>query len=354
MKDNINHKITSLGKKRQRDNTKTRISSNIQETIEVDLASELEKEFNKKNNALYERGRSISMSKINAHKPEISRNKSKSKSKTQSKKSKSKGIMIINLEEEEIDIDEFGGIENPNVRPFKGENIDGKKPEEDIVNIVTPVIDEHEDFQRNYSVENDYCIELSSFCKKLQPKGQEPDKRKEYTWVIFNFLISRIYGNLKSKIFGSYKQDLWTMMSDIDLVLIPPKNTRLNKLTKKKKLEVLLQKLNDSKFGIKMQIIGTKAPIIKGYCNYTNTWFDISINDNKTVETSEIICNIIQNNPILKSVNLIMKVLLKYNNLIGANRGYMSSYLLFHIIYAVYIQYREECCDNDKGNVYYL
>ena len=49
-----------------------------------------------------------------------------------------------------------------------------------------------------------------------------------------------------------------------------------------------------------------------------------------------------------------MKVLLKYNNLIGANRGYMSSYLLFHIIYAVYLQYREECCDNDKGNVYYL
>ena len=88
-----------------------------------------------------------------------------------------------------------------------------------------------------------------------------------------------------------------------------------------------------NKFSYDIHLINAKVPILKGTHESTGIKVDISYNRKNGYEDSFFIKNILEENNILRQAIIILKILLKENNLNEPYTGGMSSYLLFHLVY---------------------
>ena len=85
-------------------------------------------------------------------------------------------------------------------------------------------------------------------------------------------------------------------------------------------------------FEIQEKITNANTPVIKAKEIRTGLKLDISVNNRNGVENSMIIMNEIKDKK-LRNIIIILKILLKINNLGETTLGGMNSFLLFHLVY---------------------
>jgi non-canonical poly(A) RNA polymerase PAPD5/7 len=97
-----------------------------------------------------------------------------------------------------------------------------------------------------------------------------------------------------------------------------------------------------------MHLINIKLPILKGTHALTGMKIDISYNRMNGYEDSFFIKNILDENNIIQQAIIILKILLRENDLNEPYSGGMGSYLLFHLVYFFDIK-----CKNSKDMKYH-
>ena len=91
-----------------------------------------------------------------------------------------------------------------------------------------------------------------------------------------------------------------------------------------------------------MSIIPAKVPIIQTKHEKTNINLDILVGRESGYKDSKIIINIISEHQILKQVIIILKIYMKVNGLNCTQKGGISSFLLFHLVYYFFKDEKEQ------------
>ena len=167
-------------------------------------------------------------------------------------------------------------------------------------------------------------------------------------------ILNQYLPNWIAQTFGSYEQGLSTLNSDIDFVLYNTlcfdyndKITVNNdpKMLKKKELEdlkTIKSILEEHEFSTNIDFIDkARVPILSGTCKKTGIKFDISVNREGGYEAAEKIKDILDKYPFIKQLMIILKIMIKQNNMNNPRKGGMNSFVLFHLIYYF--------CMQDKG-----
>ena len=150
-------------------------------------------------------------------------------------------------------------------------------------------------------------------------------------------LLTKIIKKNKPKwelfLFGSYGQTMPTVFSDIDIVI----SCDYNKDFELKEMYNLMNILKAEGFCDKIRLVKARVSIIKATCIATGKDVEISMNNLNGCHAVKVIRKILKKYKILKPAIIILKILLKKFNLNESNSGGMSSYILFHLIYFVFI-----------------
>ena len=182
-----------------------------------------------------------------------------------------------------------------------------------------------EDTKNTMNHEKRYNKEIFDYVNYITPKEDLIANIKK-TLNILKELFEKKYPEWEIYTFGSYKQNISTIFSDLDITI----NTNLN-INFDKKISVISEILRDD-FIIKEIIINATVPKIKAYSKQTKIELDISVDNSNGIKNSMIIMNAIKNKK-LRNIMIILKILLKINNLEKTTLGGMNSFLLFHLVY---------------------
>ena len=174
-----------------------------------------------------------------------------------------------------------------------------------------------------------YNYEILDYIDYITPKGWLKIKR-EIAFDKLEQIIKSYKDNLKIFLFGSSGQDTCTIFSDIDITII---DNYCDEDSEIDKLYNLMDYLKKKGYSDDIELINAKVPILKGTHSSTGIKVDISLNRINGYEDSLMIKKILDKNQILRQAIIILKILLKINNLNEPYTGGMSSYLLFHLVY---------------------
>ena len=187
--------------------------------------------------------------------------------------------------------------------------------------------------------------EILDYIDYITPKGWTYAKR-EITIDKLKNIIKSYNPNLNVVLFGSFYQNTSTIFSDIDFSIIDNSSHISNEIGELRKL---MKVLKHNGFSRDIEFINAKIPILKGTNSFTWIKFDISFNRLKGYEDSLIIKKIIEEHPIIRKAIIILKILLKINNLNESFHGGMSSFLLFHLVYFLYLTFADEIGNNNDN-----
>ena len=182
-----------------------------------------------------------------------------------------------------------------------------------------------EDTKNTTNHEKRYNKEILDYVNYITPK-EELDININKTLIILKELFETKYPEWEIYTFGSYKQNISTIFSDLDITI----NTNLN-IKSVEKIFVIKEILKHD-FTIDEIITNSIVPIIKAHSEKTKIKLDISVDNSNGIENSMIIMNAIKNKK-LRNIMIILKILLKINNLEKTTLGGMNSFLLFHLVY---------------------
>ena len=179
-----------------------------------------------------------------------------------------------------------------------------------------------------------YNLEILDYIDYITQNGWEKAKR-EIAFDKLKQLVKSYNNNMSVVLFGSSQHNTCTVFSDIDVTIINNNNKYEDyySFLEMEELNQLMHYLIKNKFSYDIHLINAKVPILKGTHESTGIKVDISYNRKNGYEDSFFIKNILEENNILRQAIIILKILLKENNLNEPYTGGMSSYLLFHLVY---------------------
>ena len=96
--------------------------------------------------------------------------------------------------------------------------------------------------------------------------------------------------------------------------------------------------LRKNEFSNNIKLIRARVPILKATCTTTGINVDISVNRHNGYQAADLIRKILSKHKILRPIIIILKILLRINELNEAHTGGMSSFLLFHLVYFFFIK----------------
>ena len=178
--------------------------------------------------------------------------------------------------------------------------------------------------------------EIIEYVNYIIPKNLSLSQRQK-TKQLLTDIIKKYKPDWEVVLFGSFSQNTSTVFSDLDFVILSKENS--SKKNDYQDLMFILRKLRNESFSQNIVLIKARVPILKGTCSLTGIHFDISINRDNGYKAAKIIRKIFRKYKILKPIIIILKILLKINQLNVASSGGMSSFLLFHLVYFFYIIY---------------
>ena len=208
----------------------------------------------------------------------------------------------------------------------------------------------------NQNFEIKFDNEIKNYVKNITPKGITL-KIREITELLLQRIISKVKPKWKILLYGSYPQKISTVFSDLDFSIITDfKTIRTKEIEILKYLRTILLK---EKFSINLMLIKAKVPIIRCTCKITGINIDISINRRDGYNASKIIRSVLEDQPLIKNIIIILKMILKSHELNDAHLGGMNSFLLFHLVYSFYIKIineikYDECGENIRECRYRL
>ena len=197
--------------------------------------------------------------------------------------------------------------------------------------------------------------ELMDYYNYIIPHNFYLTERQNTIFNITN-IIKKYKPNWKVLLFGSFSQNISTVFSDLDLCIFDSSenNDNIDNNSSRKrdinKLYQLMNILKKEKFYNKIILIKARVPILKAVCKTNNIHIDISMNHINGCQTALIIRKILEKNILMKQVIIILKVLLKMNDLNEASSGGMSSFLLFHLVFFYYNKYIKEIQEKNIFN----
>lgn len=174
--------------------------------------------------------------------------------------------------------------------------------------------------------------EIIEYANSVEPKGNSLTLR-ELTIKLFTDIMDQGFPNWTVKIFGSYAQGTQTKYSDLDFVVF---KSVIEELTDMNMLFQIKRYLWKKYFAAGMRLIHAKVPIIKLTCRKTGINMDISVNRSNGCEAAIIINSRLKELPVLHPIILLLKMLLRKNNLNEPHTGGMSSFLLFSLVFFYY------------------
>ena len=192
--------------------------------------------------------------------------------------------------------------------------------------------------------------EILDYIDYITPKGWTNAKR-EITIDKLKQIIKSYNPNLNVILFGSYYQNTSTIFSDIDFTIIDNNSYTSYEIGE---LYNLIKVLKFNGFSDDIELIDAKVPILKGTNSLTGIKFDISFNRLNGFEDSLLIKKIIENHPIIRRAIIILKILLKINDLNEPYHGGMSSFLLFHLVYFFHLIFEDEINNNNDNILDFL
>ena len=191
-----------------------------------------------------------------------------------------------------------------------------------------------------------YNYEILDYIEYITPKGWHKAKR-QIAFDKLNQLVKSYNDKMSLILFGSSSQNTCTVFSDIDVTIIDDNKSDYSFL-ELEKLNELMYFLEKNEYSYDMRLIDAKVPIIKGTHASTGVKIDISYNRMNGYEDSFFIKNILEENNIIRQAIIILKILLRENDLNEPYSGGMGSYLLFHLVYFFDIK-----CKNSKDMKYH-
>ena len=160
--------------------------------------------------------------------------------------------------------------------------------------------------------------------------------RRQNTMQRLTKIIQKHQPNWKVVLFGSFSQNTSTVFSDLDFVILNESNYS-SKNFDIKELYYLMNILRKDGFSRNIRLIKARVPILKATCSLTGINVDISVNRQNGYQAAAFIRKILEKYKVLKPTIIILKILLKKNNLNEAHTGGMSSFLLFHLVYFFFV-----------------
>jgi len=162
--------------------------------------------------------------------------------------------------------------------------------------------------------------------------------RRQNTVKRLTNIIQKYQPNWKVVLFGSFSQNTSTIFSDLDFVILNEANYSSKNLDIKE-LYYLMNILRREGFSRNIRLIKARVPILKATCSITGINVDISVNRQNGFQAASLIRKILEKYKVLKPTIIVLKILLKKNNLNEAHTGGMSSFLLFHLVYFFFIHH---------------
>ena len=169
--------------------------------------------------------------------------------------------------------------------------------------------------------------------------------RRQNTMQRLEKIIQKYQPNWKVVLFGSFSQNTSTVFSDLDFVILNEVNYSSKNLDIKE-LDYLMRILRREGFSRNIRLIKARVPILKATCSITGINVDISVNRQNGFQAASLIRKILEKYKVLKPTIIILKILLKKNNLNEAHTGGMSSFLLFHLVYFFFIHHFKKKNEN--------
>lgn len=162
--------------------------------------------------------------------------------------------------------------------------------------------------------------------------------RRQNTMQRLEKIVEKYQPNWKVILFGSFSQNTSTVFSDLDFVILNEVNYSSKNLDIRE-LDYLMRILRREGFSRNIRLIKARVPILKATCSITGINVDISVNRQNGFQAASLIRKILEKYKVLKPTIIILKILLKKNNLNDAHTGGMSSFLLFHLVYFFFIHH---------------
>ena len=202
--------------------------------------------------------------------------------------------------------------------------------------------------QKIQDINNRFNEEIYEYVNYIIPKNFSLSQRQSTKQRLIN-IIKKHQPKWQVVLFGSFSQNTSTIFSDLDFAILS------NDIDSSRKMDIneliyLMKILKHDGFSRNIRLIRARVPILKATCSLTGINVDISVNRQNGCQAAGLIRNILKKHQILKPSIIILKILLKKNNLNDAHTGGMSSFLLFHLVYFYYITYKKRNGRNRFNN----
>ena len=200
--------------------------------------------------------------------------------------------------------------------------------------------------QKIQDINNRFNEEIYEYVNYIIPKNSSLSQRQNTKQRLIN-IIKKYQPKWQVVLFGSFSQNTSTVFSDLDFAILS------NDIDSSRKMDIneliyLMKILKHDGFSRNIRLIRARVPILKATCSLTGINVDISVNRQNGCQAAGLIRKILKKHKILKPSIIILKILLKKNNLNDAHTGGMSSFLLFHLVYFYYIIYKKR----NKRNIF--
>ena len=195
--------------------------------------------------------------------------------------------------------------------------------------------------------------EILDYVDYITPKNNSLTERYQ-TFELFKKVVQKYRPDWKVILFGSFSQNISTIYSDLDFLILYEKKNSSHEY-ELKEMYNLMNFLKNEEYSNNLRLAKAKVPVLRGTCSTTGINVDISMNRENGHQAIEAIQKVLQKYKILRPSIIILKILLKKFNLNDPHSGGMNSYLLFHLVYFYFIQKLNEknIGDNIDLNNYY-
>ena len=198
------------------------------------------------------------------------------------------------------------------------------------------------------NIDSRFNKEIIEYVDYIVPKNFSLFQRQNTKQRLTN-IIKKYKPNWEIVLFGSFSQNTSTVFSDLDFSIISNVNSSRNMDINE--LIYLMKILRNEGFSRNIRLVKARVPILKATCSLTGINVDISVNRENGYKAAKIIRKILKKHKLIKPSIIILKILLKKNNLNDAHTGGMSSFLLFHLVYFFYLIYQKRIKKGIYNNI---
>ena len=176
-----------------------------------------------------------------------------------------------------------------------------------------------------------FHAEIIDYVNYITPKNESLALRHK-TFELFKNIVMKYRPDWKIYLFGSFSQNLSTIHSDLDFLILYGNNNSSQE-NDIKEMYNLMNFLKKEEFSKNIRLAKARVPVLRAECSETGINVDISINKENGLQAIEVVKKVLEKYKILRPCILILKILLKKFNLNEPQSGGMNSFLIFHLVY---------------------